>query len=111
MDRTHCRGSEMKDEDREVLSLLTEDFYSPWEIAIQVAVGRGDLEQVIRRLLADGFAEWFRRDDDSAPAVHWPSEVAEPDLPASQTWEAAGLADPQILLGITDAGTSAYYQR
>jgi hypothetical protein len=101
----------MDNASQEVLSLLTEDFYSPWEIAIQVPIGRDELGRVIDRLLADGLAEWFRRDSDSASAVPWPSQLVKPDLSSEQTWEAADLADPQILLGITDKGSGVYYRR
>jgi hypothetical protein len=98
------------DHSREMLSLVTEDFYSPWEIAIQVPVGRPGLERVIGSLLQAGFAEWFMRTDDSAVAVAW-SKLSSPtpDLADDRTWRAADLSEQQILLGITDAGREAYY--
>ncbi|MFY9888596.1 MAG: hypothetical protein WAK71_09835 [Streptosporangiaceae bacterium] len=98
------------DIEREVLSLLAEDYYSPWEIAIQVPVRRQDLGRVIARLIQAGLAEWFARSEDSAPAIAWSDlSLPTPDLADDQTWEAAALRERQILVGITDAGKKAYY--
>jgi len=102
----------MDETTREVLSLLTEDLYSPWEIALWVPVGRETLAQVIAGMIRQGLAEWFFRAHDSAPAVGWTTVGAPPpDLGDDATWTAADLASPQLLLGITDAGKTAYYSR
>jgi hypothetical protein len=96
---------------REILGLLVEDFYSPWEIALQVPVGRGVLTRTIARLLADGLAAWYARVSDSALAVavaELPTSV--PDLGDDATWVAADLDAPQLLIGITPEGEVAYYQ-
>ncbi len=95
---------------REVLSLLTEDFYSPWEIAVQVPVARQLLASAIEDLVGQGLAEWFIRSNDSAPAVAL-SQLASapPDLADDATWMAADLGSRQLLLGVTSAGKEAYY--
>jgi hypothetical protein len=90
---------------------LTEDFYSPWEIAVQVPVGRKRLAPAIEYLLGEGFAEWFVRSDDSAPAVAFSEQALPvPDLADDATWTAADLASRQLLLGVTSAGKGTYYQ-
>jgi hypothetical protein len=110
MDRSGFRASEVSATAREILSLLTEDLYSPWEIAVQVPADRNELQRTIDQLLANGLAEWFRREDDRALAVAWPEQLPTPNLGADDTWAAADLTEPQILLGITDEGAEVYYR-
>jgi len=96
----------------EVLSLLTEDLFGPWEIAIQVPVERKQLKQAIEALLRGGLAEWFTRDDDSAPAVALSqTAVGEPDLTDEQAWSPPALTSRQWLLGATPAGEEVYFSR
>jgi hypothetical protein len=94
----------------EVLGLLAEDVYTPWEVAAQVPAGRPELEQAIGSLLQAGLAEWFMRTDDSAKPVAWSElRLPEPDLADGRTWALPALGERQILLGITDAGDEAYF--
>lgn len=95
---------------REVLSLLVEDFYSPWEIAVQVPVGRELLTRVIERLIEEGLAMWYVRVSDSAPAVALAElPMPTPDLADDATWVAAELESQQLLIGVTPDGEAAYY--
>ncbi|MHB1597235.1 MAG: hypothetical protein ACYCO9_23115 [Streptosporangiaceae bacterium] len=95
---------------REVLSLLVEDFYSPWEIAVQVPVGRETLARVIECLIEEGLAMWYVRASDSAPAIALAElPMQTPDLADEATWVAADLESRQLLIGVTPDGEAAYY--
>jgi hypothetical protein len=100
----------MDAEKRKVLSLLTEDLYNPHEIALWVPVGRRELSHLIDQLLREGLAEWYIRDNDSAPAVPLPElQVSVPDLADDETWMVTDLRSRQLLLGATPKGETAYY--
>ncbi|MDQ1748701.1 MAG: hypothetical protein QOD07_2964 [Frankiaceae bacterium] len=96
--------------EQEVLSLLTEDYYGPWEIAVQVPVERGRIISAIENLLNGGLVEWFGRPDDSAAAVRLRQVGGiAPDLSDDAAWTAPSPNSPQLLLGITDEGKRAYF--
>ena len=99
----------MANVDQEIMSLLSEDHYGLWEIEVQVPVGRDLLREAIRRLLADGLATWFRRDNDLAEAHQLTTEVERPDLDLDYVWKATPLDAPQLLLGSTEAGYASYF--
>lgn len=100
----------MADVKGEVLSLLTEDYYGAWEIAVQVPVERGRLSSAILALLEDGLVEWFERSDDSAEAVRLSQTGGDaPELSDDAAWTAPSLDSPQSLLGITDRGKQSYF--
>ena len=97
--------------EQEILGLLTEDLYGPWELAIQVPVARPVLIDAIHRLIDQHLAEWFVRASDSASGVTV-SESGDraPQLTEESTWAAPPLESRQFLLGITEAGRSAYFR-
>jgi hypothetical protein len=100
----------MDAEKREVLSLLTEDLYNPHEIALWVPVGRRELARILDQLLREGLAEWYIRDNDSAPAVPLSElQVPIPDLADDETWIVTDLRSRQLLLGATRKGETEYY--
>jgi hypothetical protein len=101
----------MTNVEREILSLLSEDHYGLWEIEVQVPVGRDLLKEAIGRLLADGLADWFRRDNDTAEAHPILTESEQPDLDLNNVWQATPLDAKQLLLGGTEAGYAAYFGR
>jgi hypothetical protein len=94
----------------EVLSLLTEDYYGLWEIAVQVPVDREVLIAAICTLVDQGLAEWFVRHDDSAEAVRLAeTDAVAPNLTDEGAWSAPLLEERQFLLGPTEAGKRAYF--
>jgi hypothetical protein len=102
----------MADTADELLSLLSEDYYGAWEIAIQVPAERGLLVAAIDTLVRQGFAEWFVRVNDSAEAVRLAETSGDvPSLNDELAWAAPSLDSPQLLLGATEVGLRAYFGR
>ncbi len=98
--------------EKELLSLLTEDYYGLWEAEIHLPVGRQRLRETIVSVLEQKLAEWFVRSHDTADAVAL-SQMQEnpPDLEDPTAWSVPGLNDTQFLLAATRAGENAYYGR
>ncbi len=100
----------MGDLEIEVLSLVTEDYYGLWEMAVQVPVGRDRLVRVIEGLMGSGLVAWFCRSSDTAEAVHVRRHIPEsPELSDDSLWRVPGPVDVQWLLGSTDRGEQTYY--
>jgi len=84
----------MDDVEIEVLSLVTEDYYGPWELAVQVPVGRDRLVRAIEGLMGSGLVTWFSRSSDTAEAVHVRRHTPEPpELTDDSLWRAPGPVD------------------
>lgn len=97
---------------REVLGLLVEDYYGPWEIAIQVPADRQVLARTLGRLIDDGLVEWYVRESDSASAVPMTqTRIHDPELADDATWEAPALTARSFLLGPTQVGEDLYFNK
>src|SRR2546427_5867587 len=100
----------MTEPEKELLSLLTEDYYGLWEVEVWLPVGRDTLREIVSSLLRQQLIEWFTREDDSANAVAL-SELTEtpPSLEDPTAWVWPGRSERQYLLATTEAGENVYF--
>ena len=91
----------------EVLDLLVEDLYAPWEIRVQVDAPFGEIATVLQALIDAGEARWFARENDAAEAVEVES-ARGPSLGSDLTWEVPSIGQVIYLVGITESGLASY---
>jgi len=87
----------------EILDLLTEDDYGPWEVLVQVEHSRAEIVGELEKLIARRAVEWALRDGYNG-ATRTLSENERPSLLSDGTWVASEFEDPQLLMRITDLG-------
>lgn len=92
-----------------ILDLLFEDYYAPWELEVQLAA-RSVLIPAIEELAGKGLVEWYFRNRDlgTSETLPWSQlAVPAPQLSEPYAWEGSPPESPQILLGLTAKGESA----
>lgn len=87
----------------EILDLLTEDWYAPWELLVQVEKSHDEILAGLDSLLEAGAVEWFARDGIRAP-VKIIEASKLPALSSDLTWQPMGDDERQVLVGITPSG-------
>jgi hypothetical protein len=91
----------------EILDLLTEDNYGPWELLIQVEHPRDVVTAELEILLRVGAVEWMSRDGFRGETrAATPAEY--PSIHAEATWVPSELEENQLLVGITEIGMNEY---
>jgi hypothetical protein len=100
----------MLDYEREVLDLLSEDYYGLWEIRIQVGGNDGHLVLALRDLLDRRLISWHFREDDRSVAIPVEPDAEVPSLDDPEAWLAPALDEPHYLLTNTPEGDAQYYR-
>jgi hypothetical protein len=88
----------------EIVELLAEDLYAPWELRAHIPTHWHWLNGTLTELIEQGHVEWCSRDNDG---ILRPLPLSErPSLASDSTWEVPQAQQHAILLGLSPTGVA-----